>query len=588
MMNKLIKNKYLREYLTPFFACPKPTYVRLLLNTITSIILISIIEFSRRLIINIENWGSSKISFIIIWAILVLALLKFIIEIVSYKWYWYRYMIAYKRYLWRKYLRKYLLLDNEEVNKFWTWKMIGIINWWIEPWLESTDKVLYWLYNNIIKYIFSLILVFFINPILVIPLIIFTFMSLFLNYFVNEKLLYERSLRVEAENNLFSRMVMIIMEKFTILKNGKINKEIQDLDPLFEKSEYHGLRADKLFVYIDYLPEFLVNVWKAAAISIIVFQSMHWTNVVANLSIILLITSFLSDYAYAIMDSYMNITRDFIYVKRLIDTMDSIETIRWYETWGKFELKDWSIKISNIDFSYKTKEKIFDDFSLDINGWRKIAIVWKSWTWKSTLIKLILWFVRPQKWEIMIDWQDLEDISLKSYYRHIWYLSQDPAVFDWTILDNLIYWVESDHEVTDAEIKKAIDLAQCEFTNKLPLWLQTEIWEKWIRLSWWERQRLAIARLFLQKPDIIILDEPTSSLDSFSESKISKALHNLADWKTMIIIAHRLQTVKEADEIIVVWNNNILERWNHVSLLKLNWEYAWMVDLQSGLIRDEL
>jgi ABC-type multidrug transport system fused ATPase/permease subunit len=108
-----------------------------------------------------------------------------------------------------------------------------------------------------------------------------------------------------------------------------------------------------------------------------------------------------------------------------------------------------------------------------------------------------------------------------------------------------------------------------------------------VRLSGGERQRLAIARLFLQEPDIIVLDEPTSALDSYSEAKIAQALHDLGKGKTMITVAHRLQTVKDADEILVLGKDAVLERGDHATLLVAGGTYAGMVDLQSGRIREE-
>ena len=131
-------------------------------------------------------------------------------------------------------------------------------------------------------------------------------------------------------------------------------------------------------------------------------------------------------------------------------------------------------------------------------------------------------------------------------------------------------------------MKEVIKQAKCEFIYELENWLQTEIWEKWIRLSWWQRQRLAIAKIFLKDPQIIILDEPTSALDSFSEEQITKAMHNLFKNRTVIIIAHRLQTVKNADKILVLENWKVVEEGNHSELVKLKWIYKKMLDLQSG------
>jgi len=122
-------------------------------------------------------------------------------------------------------------------------------------------------------------------------------------------------------------------------------------------------------------------------------------------------------------------------------------------------------------------------------------------------------------------------------------------------------------------VRKAIKLSKCEFIYDLPDGLKTEIGERWVRLSWGQRQRLAIAKIFLKNPEIILLDEPTSALDSFSEEAITEAMHNLFEHRTVIIIAHRLQTVKEADDIIVFDEWKIVERWTHKSLISHKGKY---------------
>ena len=232
-----------------------------------------------------------------------------------------------------------------------------------------------------------------------------------------------------------------------------------------------------------------------------------------------------------------------------------------------------------------------------------------SWSWKSTFVKLLAWYLRPLLGTIAIDNQDLDRVKLKSFWHHIWYLTQEPSIFDGTIYDNLVYSYRKSYASKKTEqsvlgfldmhskknmpddiadrLKQAITLAKCEFVYDLPKWLDTEIWERGVRLSWWQRQRLAIAKIFLKDPEIIILDEPTSALDSFHEEEITQAMHNLFAWRTVLIIAHRLQTVKNADEIIVLWQNDdwfatVIERWTHTELIAKQWYYFSMLELQTG------
>jgi ABC-type multidrug transport system fused ATPase/permease subunit len=159
-------------------------------------------------------------------------------------------------------------------------------------------------------------------------------------------------------------------------------------------------------------------------------------------------------------------------------------------------------------------------------------------------------------------------------------LTQDPLVFDATIRENLLLGLPKN--TSESQLVQALRLAQCEFVLEFSNGIDTEIGERGVRLSGGQKQRLAIAKIFLKNPEIILLDEPTSALDSFSEEQVSIALHKLFEGRTVIIIAHRLQTVKQADDIIYIENGEIQEQGNHQSLVEKNGYYARMLELQSG------
>ena len=211
--------------------------------------------------------------------------------------------------------------------------------------------------------------------------------------------------------------------------------------------------------------------------------------------------------------------------------------------------------------------------------------------------KLILRLYDIQKWELLIDWQDIKDLDINSFYKEIWYLPQEPAIFDWTIRENMEYAFneiplsqpfpprEKGVEQKENLIWEALKKAKIDDMIKwLEKWLDTEVGEKWIKLSWWEKQRLAIARIFLKNPKIIILDEPTSALDSISEAKVVESLDELTKWKTSIVIAHRLQTVMKSDKIIVIENWKIESQWTHKELINKSETYKTLVDLQNWKI----
>lgn len=253
----------------------------------------------------------------------------------------------------------------------------------------------------------------------------------------------------------------------------------------------------------------------------------------------------------------------------------------------KIALSKGEIVFDDIVFWYKTDKKVFDWFELSITWGTTCALVWHSWSGKSTLIKLLLRYYDITQWNIYIDWQILSTIQRSSWYKELWYLSQEPSIFDWTIQENLLYWVDASQTVTEEDMRKALSMAQIDdHIKSLSLWLKTEIWEKWVKLSGWEKQRLAIARIFLKNPKVLILDEPTSSLDSISEHAITKVMKELFVNRTVIIIAHRLQTVMHADNIVVLDHGKIVQQWTHEQLLIQDWVYKKLVNLQKGTIEE--
>jgi len=181
----------------------------------------------------------------------------------------------------------------------------------------------------------------------------------------------------------------------------------------------------------------------------------------------------------------------------------------------------------------------------------------------------------------------LKELKIESFYKEIWYLPQEPWIFDGTIRENMEYAFDEDIKNKEKLIWEALEKAQIsEMVQKLEHWLDTEVWEKWVKLSWGEKQRLAIARIFLKNPKIIILDEPTSALDSISENKITKALDELMKNKTSIIIAHRLQTIMHCDKITVLENWKIESEGKHTELMKKSEIYKTLVDLQNWKINE--
>lgn len=225
-----------------------------------------------------------------------------------------------------------------------------------------------------------------------------------------------------------------------------------------------------------------------------------------------------------------------------------------------------AIELKNVSFSYGGRKNVMKNFNLTIPSGQRVAIIGPSGGGKSTITKLLFRFLDIQKGEILIDNQNISQVTQDSLRKNISLVPQEPILFHRSLMENIRY---AKQDATDQEIIKAAKLAHChEFINSLPEKYGTFVGERGVKLSGGERQRVAIARAILKNAPILILDEATSSLDSESEKLIQDALRNLMKNKTTIVIAHRLSTIMEMDRIVVIEHGKITEEGKHEELLK--------------------
>ena len=254
--------------------------------------------------------------------------------------------------------------------------------------------------------------------------------------------------------------------------------------------------------------------------------------------------------------------------KRIIPIIDIKNEINKNESSDDVKIKDGTITFDNINFSYNSNpEKIvLKNISLKINGGKMTALVGQSGSGKSTLLNMIPRIYNPISGSIKIDNQDLTGINLMSLRKQISIVDQNTTLFDDTVFNNIKY---AQPDSSNEEIMQAAKLSMSEeFINNLENGFETKIGENGVKLSGGEKQRLSIARAFLKKSNIILLDEATSSLDSDTEEKIQKAIEELIHDKTTIVIAHRLSTVLNSEKIYVMEKGRILDSGSHDELLE--------------------
>jgi subfamily B ATP-binding cassette protein MsbA len=239
------------------------------------------------------------------------------------------------------------------------------------------------------------------------------------------------------------------------------------------------------------------------------------------------------------------------------------------------------IEFRDISFSYDPENSVLDGVSLTVPPGRTVALVGPSGSGKSTLVNLALRFFDPDKGKVIIDGQDIAHVTIASLRDAIALVTQDPVLFDDTIRANIGYGSKA---INDEQIVAAAKAAAAhEFIIALPKGYDTRVGEAGGLLSGGERQRIAIARALYKDAPILLLDEPTSSLDSEAEAKVQRALEELMRGRTVLMIAHRLSTVKKADLICVLDQGHIVEVGRHEELVAKGGLYTRLHRTQFGI-----
>ena len=234
------------------------------------------------------------------------------------------------------------------------------------------------------------------------------------------------------------------------------------------------------------------------------------------------------------------------------------------------------VEFRHLRFSYTSDEVVLPDYSLSIEAGEKLALVGHTGAGKSSVARLIARFYEFQSGQILIDERDIRRLNLAQYRRYLGLVPQEPFLFSGTLGENIRY---GRPEASDEEVEEvAKRLGGGEWLGSLPNGLATDVGERGASLSMGQRQLAALARVLLQDPAILILDEATASVDPFTEAQIQEGLDLVMRDRTSIVIAHRLSTVKNADRIIVMANGRIIEEGNHAALMAGGGLYAELYD----------
>ena len=323
-------------------------------------------------------------------------------------------------------------------------------------------------------------------------------------------------------------------------------------------------------------------IWIILEIGIMYLAIRMWWNGTISLGMIVLLQTYilrLIDFLWGIGQT---LRHTFIAISEASEVLQIIDTPHEIQDKSskKLKLQHGAISFNNVNFSYG-ENQIFHDLNFHIKPGERVALVGESGSGKTTITKLLFRLYDIQKGEILIDDQNIAEVTQESLRSSMSMIPQDPILFHRSIRENIAYGKPN---ASDEEIIAAAKMARChEFISHLKDGYETLVGERGIKLSWGERQRVAIARAILENKQIIVMDEATSALDSESEFLIQEAIEELMQNKTLLIIAHRLSTIMKMDKIIVMDQGKIVEKGSHKELLaKDNGIYKKLRNIQSG------
>lgn len=443
--------------------------------------------------------------------------------------------------------------------------------------ISSILSVVQYSFFNLITDVFAIIYIFYLNYILGLIYLI----SLFITYkyeknlMLKLKYLSEKNKKVSDKN---SGLLNEVIRGIRDIKALNLTKKIHDMviSGLDESTKLDADKEIKSSTSYD-ITGFMQSV--TVFIIIVVGILLIKNNLISatNLIIIYMYKSNVYDISlcYRSIKEYLN--EYSIASKRIFEFMDNKKYPK--EKFGKKDINNINgkIEISDLSFSYGDK-KVLKNINLTINPNETIGIVGESGSGKSTLLNLLIKSYSVSNEKIMIDDIDINSISKESLRKNISVISQNPYIFNLSITDNFKLIGE---DITDDDIIEACKVAQIhDYIMTLPNKYDTLLGEGGVTLSGGQRQRLAIARALLKKSKIILFDEATSALDNVTQRELQKAINNITDDYTIIIVAHRLSTIKDCDKIYVMDNGKIVASGTHEKLLE-NKNYKKLYDFES-------
>ncbi len=440
-------------------------------------------------------------------------------------------------------------------------------------------------FNTIIQLIVSSLAIgavfFYISPLVasisILPIPIILVIAFFFQRNLSPRYLSVRNSVGLLNNTIFNNLIGISTIKSFVTEKIESNR-VHDLSNDYRLKNKHAIKLSSAFV-----PLVRMGVLSGFLGTMIIgsYLALDGTIAVGSYSVLVFLTQrFLWPFT-TLGETVDLFERSMASTKRILDLLDTPQKIK--DTKESIALDDFNhdINFKNINFHYIDTKPIFENLNLTIKRNSLVGIVGQTGSGKTTIIKLLLRFYDTIGGSIEIGSNEIKSIKIKNLRENIGYVSQDIFMFDGSIKDNIAYPNMGNDEqvITVAKQSQAH-----EFIMKLENGYDTFIGERGQKLSEGQKQRIAIARALYKNPPILIFDEATSSVDNETELLLQKALYSISKDRTTIVIAHRLSTVRNADNIFVLGNGSIIESGNHKKLLDEKGVYNKLWEIQTGKI----
>ncbi len=440
-------------------------------------------------------------------------------------------------------------------------------------------------FNTIIQLIVSSVAIgavfFYISPLIasisILPIPAILLIAFFFQKNLSPRYTAVRNAVGTLNNTIFNNLLGILTIKSFVAEKLE-RKKVEQLSMDYRLKNRHAIQLSSAFIPIvrmGILSGFLGTMIIGS------YLALDGTIAVGSYSVLVFLTQrFLWPFT-TLGETVDLFERSMASTKRILDLLDTPSHIKDHSESIDLENFGENIVFNNVGFSYEDSKKVFDGLNFTIKKNSLVGIVGQTGAGKTTIIKLLLRFYNPTNGTIKIGNHDINQIKIKNLRENIGYVSQEIFMFDGSVRDNIAYPYLNEG---DDVIQAAKQSQAHEFIEKLPNGYDTMIGERGQKLSVGQKQRIAIARALYKNPPILIFDEATSAVDNETELLLQKALMEISKDRTTIVIAHRLSTVRNADDILVIGQGSIIESGNHEQLLSKNGVYENLWKIQTGKI----